>query len=78
MQALHRIERIIGRQLVLDLPASLEGKQVEVIVRELTDENGTALMHGRRRSPPPALAGKMVLQDDLIAPAVPETDWEAY
>ena len=78
MQAIHRIERIIGQQLILNLPASLEGKQVEVIVRELTGENGTALMHDRRRSPPPALTGKMVLQDDLIAPAAPETDWEAY
>ena len=78
MQAIHRIERIIGQQLILNLPASLEGKQVEVIVRELTGENGTALMRGRRRSPPPALAGKMVLKDDLIAPAAPETDWEAY
>ncbi|MFO1429372.1 MAG: hypothetical protein U1F76_04415 [Candidatus Competibacteraceae bacterium] len=78
MQAIHRIERIIGRQLILNLPASLEGKQVEVIVRELTSESEAPLMHGRRRSPPPALAGKMVLNDDLIAPAVPETEWEAY
>lgn len=78
MSAVHRIERITGRQLILNLPASLEGKQVEIIVRELTGENGTALRHGRRRIPPPALAGKMVLKDDLIAPAVPETDWEAY
>jgi hypothetical protein len=78
MQAIHRIERIIGRQLILNLPASLEGKQVEIIVRELTGENGKALVHGRRRSPPPALAGKMVLKDDLIASAAPETDWEAY
>jgi len=78
MQAIHRIERVTNQQVVLNLPASLEGKQVEVVIRELTNESGTTLKPSRRRRPPPALAGKMVLQDDLIAPAVPETDWEAY
>ena len=78
MQAIHRIERVTNQQVVLNLPASLEGKQVEVIVKELMSESGTTSKPSRRRSPPPALAGKMVFQDDLIAPAVPETDWEAY
>jgi hypothetical protein len=78
MQPIHRIERVTGQQLILHLPASLEGKQVEVIIRELMSEGMTALQPGVYRRPPSALAGKMVLHDDLIAPAVPEADWEAY
>jgi len=30
-----------------------------------------------RREPSPLLAGSVVLHDDLIAPAVPEEDWDA-
>ena len=78
MQPIHRIERVTDQQLILDLPASLEGKQVEVIIRELMSESMMALQPGGHRRPPSALAGKMVLHDDLIAPAVPEVDWEAY
>ncbi len=31
MQAIHSIERVTNQQIILNLPASLEGKQVEVM-----------------------------------------------
>ena len=30
-----------------------------------------------RRQPPPSIAGQGEILDDLIAPAVPEADWDA-
>lgn len=30
-----------------------------------------------RRKPSPRLAGSVTMRDDLLAPAVPEQDWEA-
>ncbi|HOW75526.1 MAG TPA: hypothetical protein P5102_05560 [Candidatus Competibacteraceae bacterium] len=30
-----------------------------------------------RRQPPPSIAGQGEMLDDLIAPAVPEADWDA-
>lgn len=76
MEVIRRIERVAGSKLTLDLPASLQGKQVEVIVLELPSEKQIPDMTPHRL-PPTALAGKMTLRDDLIAPAVPETDWDA-
>lgn len=35
----------------------------------------TTLSH--RRQPPPSIAGQGEIHDDLTAPAVPETDWDA-
>ncbi len=75
MEAIRRVEHVAGTKLVVDLPVSFQGQRVEVIVLKLADEEQAAAIP--RRQPPAALAGRMTLHDDLVAPAVPENDWEA-
>ncbi len=77
MDAIRRVEHVAGTKLVVDLPASFQGKRVEVIVLKLAGEEKTAAAPTPRRQPPAALAGRMTLHDDLVEPALPETDWEA-
>ena len=64
-----RIEQLVGRQLVLNLPESFEGRQVEVIVLTLDSDSPRA----RRRHP--SLAGTMSYEDNLFD-SVPAVDWE--
>ena len=78
MEAIRRIEHVEGHTLVLELPASFRGKRVEVIVLEIAGDEQAAPPPTPRRHPPAALAGKMILRDDLVSPAVPETDWDAH
>lgn len=70
MQVERRIEQLVGRRLVLELPASFENQQVEIIVRT-TDEQALK----RKRQPDPALAGTMSYNDDLFD-SVPLADFE--
>lgn len=76
MEALRLITESVNHQLVIDLPQSLYGRRLEVIVfpaieQEMRSEPLT------RRKPSPRLAGTVKLHDDLIAPACPEEDWSA-
>lgn len=54
------------------LPKLPPSAKVELIVLVL-EETPTTL----RRQPPPSIAGQGEILDDLIAPAVPEADWDA-
>lgn len=63
-----RIEQLIGRQLVIELPIQFQDHRVEVIVLTLDDE---AL--GNRR-PHPTIAGKMKVHGAIFDSA-PEGDW---
>ena len=74
MAAIRHVEQVTGKKLVLDLPVSLQGKRVEVIVQELPSQKPLAKKSSSRRQPPAALAGKMTVHDDLIASVVKEID----
>lgn len=75
MEAIRRIERVTGKQLVIDLPESFQDQQVEIIILSLgVTETPQA---GARRHPPAILKQRTVIRDDLIEPAVPASDWES-
>lgn len=78
MEALRLFAEPINHQLVIDLPPSLEHCRLEIIVMPAAsaDQNRTPVLP-RRRKPSPLLAGTVQLKDNLIDPAVPETDWDA-
>jgi hypothetical protein len=69
MEVERRIEQLVGRQLVLELPRSFENHRVEVIVLTLDDEHWTA------RRPHPSIAGKMKIHGEIFD-SVPEEDWQ--
>ena len=73
MEALRLIAKPINRRIIIDLPPDMDEGTVEVIV--LASQK-TLPEKTKRRTPPAELADT-VLYDDLIAPAVPESDWEA-
>lgn len=68
MEVERRIEQLVGRQLVLELPESFENHRVEVIVLTLDDENP------KDRRPHPAIAGRIKIQGEIFD-SVPEEDW---
>jgi hypothetical protein len=68
MEVERRIEQLVGRQLVLELPETFENHRVEVIVLTIDDE-----IRSDRR-PHPAIAGKMKIHGEIFDSA-PEGDW---
>lgn len=76
MEAFRLITESVNHQLVIDLPQSLDGRRLEVIVFP-ANEQETRPEPITRRKPSPRLAGTVILHDDLIAPACPEEDWNA-
>lgn len=74
MEALRIITQPINRQLVIDLPPSLNSEQsYEVIVLPTIEESVT---QPQRWKPSPKLAGTVCLFDDLTTPSTPESDWQ--
>ncbi|HEY6555253.1 MAG TPA: hypothetical protein VI669_17985 [Vicinamibacteria bacterium] len=69
MEVERRIEQLVGRQLVLELPKSFENHRVEVIVLTLDNEKQTD------RRPHPSIAGKMKIHGEIFD-SVPEEDWQ--
>jgi hypothetical protein len=63
-----RIEQLVGRQLILELPESFENHRVEVIISTLDDENRQA------RHPHPSIAGTMKIHGEVFD-SVPEEEW---
>lgn len=68
MEVERRIEQLVGRQLVLELPETFENHRVEVIVLTIDDE-----IRSDRR-PHPVIAGKMKIHGEIFDSA-PEDDW---
>ena len=54
------------------LPKLPPSAKVELIVLVLEETPASP-----RRQPPPSIAGQGEILEDLITPAVPETDWDA-
>ena len=71
MEVERRIEQLVGRKLVLELPESFENRQVEVIVLTMEGEPATPA----KRVPHPDLAGKIVIHGDIFD-SVPLEDFE--
>ncbi|MGH8353741.1 MAG: hypothetical protein ACRERY_09450, partial [Pseudomonas sp.] len=76
MEALRVITKPVNGQLVITLPVTLSSDQpYEVIV--LPAAAFEPITTPGRRQPSPRLAGSARLQDDLVAPAGPDSDWES-
>ena len=73
MEALRFRTKPVDRRIMIELPADMDADTVEVIV---LGAKKTSPKRGKCRRPPTELEGT-VLHDDLIAPAVPEGEWDA-
>jgi hypothetical protein len=60
MEVERRIEQLVGRQLVLELPETFENHRVEVIVLTLDDEVR------RDRRPHSSIAGKIKIHGEIF------------
>ena len=73
MEALRFTAKPVDRRIMIELPADMDAETVEVIVRAAKK---TSPKTGKWRQPPTELEGT-IIHDDLIAPAVPEGEWDA-
>jgi len=73
MEALRFIAKPVDRRIMIELPADMDADTVEVIVRAAKKPSPKT---GKWRRPPTELGGT-IIHDDLIAPAVPEGEWDA-
>ena len=73
MEALRFRARPVDRRIMIELPSHMANGTVEVIVLGVKRPSPKK---GKLRQPPMELSGTVVY-DDLIAPAVPENDWNA-
>jgi hypothetical protein len=76
MQALRYVTESVNHQVVIQLPPELDCQRLEIIVLPLGENIPAQTAISARRKPSPLLAGSVVMADDLIAPAVPEEDWD--
>jgi len=73
MEAVRRIAQVKNGMLTLSMPESFNELEVEVIV---LPSAGTAISPTPIvPRPSPAIAGKGRILGDIMAPAVPEDDW---
>ena len=73
MEALRFKAKPVDRRIMIELPSDMDADTVEVIVLAAKK---TPFKRGKCRRPPRDLEGT-VIHDDLIAPAVPEGEWDA-
>lgn len=73
MEQLRFTAKPLNRQIIINIPPEMDAEVVEVLVR--ASKETTPKMGGWRR-PPEQLRGT-VIHDDLIAPALPEGEWDA-
>ncbi len=73
MEAVRQIAQVRNGTLTLSLPKSFDEMEVEVIVLPSVraDISPTVARH-----PSPKIAGKGRILGDIMAPAVPEADWD--
>ena len=78
MRVLRFVTESVNHQVVIQVPPEFDYQRLEVILLPAGEEAAPVLgVPRQRRKPSPLLAGSVVLHDDLIAPAVPEEDWDA-
>jgi hypothetical protein len=73
METLRLKAKPVNRRIIIDLPPNIDADNVEIIVFAASK---TPDKKYHRRTPPKELAGT-ILRDDLVAPAVPECEWDA-
>ncbi len=73
MDALRLTTKPVNRRIIIDLPPEMDVDTVEVIILASGKVRQATKKH---RIPPSKLAGTELF-DDLIAPAVPEKEWDA-
>ncbi len=73
MEAVRQIAKVKNGMLTLSLPKSFDEMEVEVIVLPSVR---TEITPAAVRYPSPKIAGKGRILGDIMAPAVPETDWD--
>lgn len=73
MEALRFTAKPVDRRIMIELPVDMDADTVEVIV---LGSKKISPKRGKCRKPPTELEGT-VIHDDLIAPAVPESEWDA-
>ena len=73
MEALRFRAKPVDRRVMIELPSGMDADTVEVIVLATKK---APFKRGKRRRPPTELEGT-IIHDDLIAPAVPESEWDA-
>jgi len=73
MEALRFTAKPVDRRIMIELPVDMDADTVEVIV---LGSKKISPKRGKCRKPPAELEGT-VIHDDLIAPAVPESEWDA-
>jgi len=73
MEALRFRAKPVDRRVMIELPSDMDADTVEVIVLATKK---SPFKNGKHRRPPTELEGT-VIHDDLIAPAVPEGEWDA-
>jgi hypothetical protein len=81
MQAIRVIKQPLNHQVTVDLPPDFDqAKRVEVIVLGLDEPADQLAAQPRsgapRRRPSPRLAGTQI-KGDLMAPTLPDADWNA-
>ena len=77
MRALRFVTESVNHQVVIQVPPEFDHQRLEVIVLPAGEDVPAPGVPRPRRKPSPLLAGSVALHDDLIAPAVPEEDWDA-
>ncbi len=75
MDAIRELVDVKDRTVTVTLPESFTSRRVEVIVLPANEMAPNAKPQGTRRHPSPLLAGT-VIAGDLMAPVVPDNDWD--
>ena len=73
MEAIRFRAKPVDRRIMIELPSDMDADTVEVIV---LSSRKAPFKRDKYRKSPAELKGT-VIHDDLIAPAVPEDEWDA-
>ena len=76
MEALRLIVEPTNHQVTINLPPGMDAKRLEIIVLPAGGES-PPISAGARRKASQLLRGTVVYQDDLVAPAGLDEDWDA-
>lgn len=74
MQAIRLRQRLNSETLTLPQLRPFVGKDVEIVISDMTPAGETVVENPSKRSP---LAGSVLWYDDPFEPAVPAEEWEA-
>ncbi len=73
MEAVRQLAQVKNGMLTLRMPESFNEQEVEVIILPSAGQRGAVQVAPR---PSPKIAGKGRILGDIMAPAVPEGDWD--